>query len=131
MTNYVQKHDRLMRHLGMTIEVATPEHSRVTMPIAEHNRNGMGVAHGGAIFALADVAFGCAANAGRRCGVVSLNSTIEFLRPGTVSPLVAEAHVVRAGKRILNYDVQVRDSSGALVARCVCSGFQTDIPLPD
>ena len=56
MNNYVAKHDKLMRHLGMTIEEASREYARVTMPIEEHNKNGMGLAHGGAIFALADVA---------------------------------------------------------------------------
>ena len=86
---------------------------------------------GGAIFALADVAFGSAANAGKTCGVVSLNSSIEFLRPGKVSPLTAEAFVVRDGKHILSYDVKVHDGSGALVARCMCAGFQTEIPLPE
>lgn len=131
MINYVAKHDKLMRYLDMTIETATPEYSRVVMPITENHRNGMGVAHGGAIFALADVAFGSAANADKAEGVVSLSTTIDFLSPGKVSPLTAEAFVVRSGRRILNYDVRVRDGSGALVARCVCSGFQTALPLPD
>ena len=67
----------------------------------------MGFAHGGAIFALADVAFGAAANAGRETGVVSLTSSIEFLRPGKVGPLAAEARVVREGNHILSYDVCV------------------------
>ncbi|MBQ9453084.1 MAG: PaaI family thioesterase [Desulfovibrio sp.] len=131
MTNYVAKHDKLMRYLEMTIETATPEYSKVTMPITENHKNGMGVAHGGAIFALVDVAFGSAANAAKTSGVVSLHSSIEFLRPGTVSPLTAEAFVVRDGKHILNYDVKVHDGSGVLVARSMCAGFQTDIPLPD
>ncbi|MBQ9407107.1 MAG: PaaI family thioesterase [Desulfovibrio sp.] len=131
MSNYVQKHDKLMRYLDMTIEVATPEYSRVTMPITENHKNGMGVAHGGSIFALLDVAFGCAANSGKESAVVSLHTSVDFLRPGTVSPLMAEARVVRDGKHILNYDVQVFDGSGVLVARSACSGFQTDVPLPD
>lgn len=129
--NYVQKHDKLMRHLGMTIETATPTYSKVTMPLADCVKNGMGLAHGGAIFALVDVAFGTAANAEKSCCVVSLHTSIDFLQPGTVSPLTAEAFRVRDGKHILNYDVQVHDGSGTLVARSLCSGFQTDVPLPD
>ena len=73
----------------MCIEEASREYARVTMPITENHKNGMGVAHGGAIFSLADVAFGCAANAGNEHGVVSLSTTIEYLRPGMVSPLKA------------------------------------------
>lgn len=130
MDNYVARHDRLVRHLQMEVQVATPEFSRVVMPITEHHKNGMGVAHGGAIFALADVAFGAAANAGRTTGVVSLTSSIEFLSPGRVSPLVGEASVVRAGHHVLSYDVRIFDGAGALVARAVSTGFITDTPLP-
>ena len=82
MENYVAKHDKLMRHLQMTIESAGRDYAKVSMPLTENHKNGMGVAHGGAIFSLADVAFGAAANAGRETGVVSLSTTIEFLRPG-------------------------------------------------
>lgn len=129
--NYVAKHDKLVRHLGMTIESVSPESARVSMPLDESVRNGMGVAHGGSIFALADVAFGAAANAGRTCGVVSLTSSIEFLRPGKTGPLVAESRRIRAGQHVQNYEVLVYDGSGALIARVMASGFQTDLPLPD
>lgn len=130
MENYVAKHDKLVRHLQMNIESASKGYAKVTMPITENHKNGMGMAHGGAIFSLADVAFGTAANAGSETGVVSLSTTIEFLRPGKVSPLTAEARVVRAGQHILTYDVEVFDGSGALVAKCMSSGFLTDVPLP-
>lgn len=63
MENYVAKHDKLMRHLQMTIESASRDYAKVSMPLTENHKNGMGVAHGGAIFSLADVAFGAAANA--------------------------------------------------------------------
>ena len=128
--NYVAKHDKLLRHLNMTIEKVSPESARVSMPLSDSVKNGMGVAHGGSIFALADVAFGAAANAERDCGVVSLTSSIEFLRPGKTGPLVAESRIVRAGQHIQNYEVLVYDGSGALIARVMASGFQTDIPLP-
>ena len=65
MENYVAKHDKLMRHLQMSIESASRGYAKVSMPLTENHKNGMGVAHGGAIFALADVAFGAAAVVGR------------------------------------------------------------------
>ena len=130
MENYVAKHDKLMRHLQMSIESASRGYAKVSMPLTENHKNGMGVAHGGAIFALADVAFGCAANAGNDHGVVSLSTTIEYLRPGMVSPLKAEARLVRNGAHVLTYDVNVYDGSGAHVAKCLATGFQTNVPLP-
>ena len=131
MKNYVKKHDKLLRYLQMNIETATLEHARVSMPLTENHRNGMGYAHGGAIFALADVAFGAAANADKDCGVVSLYATIEYLRPGRVGPLVAESHVVRNGQHIQSYTVEIFDGEGVLIARSVAAGYQTDIKLPD
>lgn len=131
MRNYVEKHDKLVRYLQMTIETATPDFARVTMPLTENHKNGMGMAHGGAIFSLADVAFGAAANAGKDMGVVSLSTTIEFLRPGKTGPLAAESYVVRKGQRIQSYTVKVFDGEGELIAQCMASGYQTDVPLPE
>ena len=129
--NYVVKHDKLARHLGMKVEIATPEFARVSMPIEEHHRNGMGAVHGGAIFALADVAFGSAANSGRSVGVVSLWATMEFLRAAMKGPLVGEAQAVRVGGHIASYDVKIFDGDGILVARSACAGYVTDVPLPE
>ena len=128
--NYITKHDKLLRLMQMKIEEATPEYARVTMPLLEQHKNGMGVAHGGAIFALADVAFGAASNADRDCGVVNMMSSIEYLRPGRVGPLMAEARAVRIGGHIANYDVQIFDGEGAIIARAIVSGYLTDVPLP-
>lgn len=129
--NYVAKHDKLVRLLNIKIEEVTPEYSRVSMPLADNIKNGMGVAHGGAIFALADVAFGSAANAERKNGVVSAVSSIEFLRPGGEGPLMAEARAVRLGGHMVSYDVRIFDASQKLIARAMCTGFVTDQPLPD
>lgn len=129
--NYVAKHDKLVRFLGMKVESASPECARVSMPVLDHHRNGMGAVHGGALFALADAAFGAAANSDRKTGVVSLTSSIEFLRAALKGPLLAEARAVRIGGHIASYDVRVFDGEGILVAQCMCAGYATDIPLPE
>lgn len=117
--------------MQMTVESVSPEGARVSMPLSDNVKNGMGVAHGGTIFALADVAFGAAANAERKSAVVSLNSSIDFLRPGLKGPLMAESKRIRNGKHVISYEVQVYDGEGNLIARLMATGFQTDIPLPD
>lgn len=129
--HFIAKHDKILRLMNMKIEEATPEYARVVMPLLDQHKNGMGVAHGGAIFALADVTFGAASNAGRECGVVNMMSSIQYLRPGRVGPLKAEARAVRIGGHIANYDVQVFDGEGALIAQAIVSGYLTDVPLPD
>ena len=42
MENYVAKHDKLMRHLQMTIESASRDYAKVSMPLTENHKNGMG-----------------------------------------------------------------------------------------
>lgn len=129
--NYLAKHDKLVRLFQMKIECATPEYARVTMPLMENHKNGLGAAHGGAIFSLADVAFGAASNADRKFGVVNMCSSIEYLRPGLKGPLMAEAKAVRLGDHIVSYDVFIFDGDGDLIARSMTSGYSTNVPLPD
>ena len=130
MDNFVAKHDKLMRLLNITIEEAREDYSRVSMPLTSDNIHGMGMAHGGANFSLADIDFGSAANAGKHHCVVSLTSHIEFLRPGSAGPLVAEARLVRGGQHIMNYEVDVFDANEVLIAKCLATGFRTTLPHP-
>lgn len=129
--NFIARHDHMVRTLGMKVEVATPEYAKVSMPLEEKHKNGMEAAHGGAIFALADVAFGAASNADRKYGVVNINSSIEYLLPGKVGPLVAEARALRLGGHIVSYLVQIFDGTGAMIAHATVTGYVTDQKLPD
>ena len=130
MENVVIKNDKLMRLLNITIEEAREDYARATMPLTNDNLNGMGVAHGGAIFSLADIAFGSAATAGKHHCVVSLTSHMDFLRPGSVGPLVAEARLVRGGQHVMNYEVDIFDANEVLIAKCLSTGFRTSLPHP-
>ena len=122
----ILNHDQVYRIFGMTIEEATPEHSRVVMPSGPNVTNGMGMAHGGAVYSLADIAFGAAANCGEATGTVTMSSSVQFLSPGKNWPLTAEAFLIRGGKHVVTYSVSVRDAAGALVANATFQGFRTD-----
>ena len=126
--NFVIRNDKLMRHLNITVEEAREDYARATMPLTSDNINGMGMAHGGALFSLADIAFGSAANAGNHHCVVSLTAHMEFLRPGAAGPLVAEARLVRGGQHIMNYEVDIFDARDVLIAKCLSTGFRTSLP---
>jgi len=79
------------RLLGMQITAAYDGYARVVMD-CNGKKNPYNVAHGGAIFALADQAFGIAANcAGINRVAVSIH--IQYIAPAT-GPLVAVAHRV-------------------------------------
>lgn len=94
------------RLLGMEILEASEGYSRVTMNCAGKMNPG-GVAHGGAIFALADHAFGIAANC---CGThrVAVSVSIQYLAPAK-GILVAVAHRVSDNGSCDTYRVMVHE----------------------
>ena len=47
-----------------------------------------------------------------------------------ISALPGRESMVRNGAHVLTYDVNVYDGSGAHVAKCLATGFQTNVPLP-
>jgi acyl-CoA thioesterase len=97
-------HSEFAQLLGMKITDAYDGYARVLMDCTGKN-NPRGVAHGGAIFALADQAFGIAANCGTAiCVAVSIH--IQYISPATGS-LVAVANRVADNGRYSTYRVMV------------------------
>ena len=92
------------RLLGMEILEAAEGYSRVTMD-CEGKLNPGGVAHGGAVFALADQAFGIAANC---CGIhrVAVSVSIQYIAPAQ-GTLVAVARRVADNGNCDTYRVMV------------------------
>jgi acyl-CoA thioesterase len=92
------------RLLGMEITEAYDGYARVTMDGPGKN-NPRGVVHGGAVFALADQAFGIAANCGEDVRV-AVSIHIQYISPATGS-LVAVAHRVADNGRDSIFRVMV------------------------
>lgn len=70
-------------------------------------------------FALADVATYALILAARQDpAAVTVDMTINFLRPAMVLPLVAEATALRSGRRLFTAEVRIREeTSGKLVSQ--------------
>ncbi|HSA37308.1 MAG TPA: hotdog fold thioesterase [Methanoregula sp.] len=94
------------RLLGMEILEASDGFSRVTMDCAGKMNPG-GVAHGGAIFSLADQAFGIAANC---CGThrVAVSVSIQYIAPAR-GKLVAVARRVADNGSCDTYRIMVHE----------------------
>jgi acyl-CoA thioesterase len=93
------------RLLGMEITEAYDGYARVIMNCKGKN-NPRGVAHGGAVFALADQAFGIAANCGGGPPRVAVSIHIQYLAPATGS-LVAIARRVEDNGTYSTFQVMV------------------------
>lgn len=126
---HFRRHDPFSGHLGIEILEVGEGYAVAEMPLDARHRNGMGNAHGGAVFALADMAFAAVSNAG---GLYCVNAqtSIAYLNPGRIGPLRGEARQLRAGRHLSAYEVRVTDADGTLVAAATVTGCETGVPLP-
>ena len=114
--------DHASRGLGMVLDKVGPGLAVMTMTVTERMVNGLGICHGGFIFALADSTMAFASNSRNQRNVAS-NCQIVFLAPARIGmTLRAEACEQHAAERTSIYDVTVRSPEGATIAefRGVC-----------
>ncbi len=107
--------DRFAAHAGITLEHVEPGYARARLRVRPEHLNGVGIVQGGAIFTLADVAFGAAATSSGSVAV-AIDVSISFLKAVTGGELLAEAREEAATARIGTSLVRVTDEAGALVA---------------
>jgi uncharacterized protein (TIGR00369 family) len=109
------------RTLGIAVEDVTPGRVRLRMDVDERHLNGDGIVHGGVLPALADAAMGSAARTvhGERAQMLTAESNIRYLRAidGDGGAIVAQARIVKSGRRVTFVEVDVADASGEIVAR--------------
>ncbi len=103
--------------------------ARTALKVEERHLNSVGIAQGGAIFTLADLAFAMACNSSGQVAV-AINTTLSFLRPTPGGSLVAEATEVSRSRRISTCTVRVLDESERLVALFQGTAYIKDEPFP-
>ena len=75
-----------------------------------------GTAHGGAIYTCCDACAGGSMAMLLEKRPVTVSSSIHFLRPATEGPVTVEAKLVRNGKQLVFYDLDITDGNGELIA---------------
>ena len=119
----------LSQSLGMKIIDAGPKYSVVEMVLEDRHLNGFSIAHGGAIFALADTAFAHACNSDNVV-TVAQQCQINFLQPGRAGDLLtatakSRTHSGRTGI----YDVTITGSDGGVIAEFRGMSFKLRDPV--
>ena len=84
--------------------------------ITETSLNNLNMAHGGYLFGLADTAGGIAAMTGGR-GVVTINSSISYVKPARGSKLTAIAELLQKGNTIATFEIEIFDDENDLVSK--------------
>ncbi|MBO4794131.1 MAG: PaaI family thioesterase [Deltaproteobacteria bacterium] len=121
----INRDDRMAQHLGIRVVEASKGYAKATVDLAPNVLNGVGLAHGGLIYTLADIAFAAASNTLPDSVVLNAQTCISYLRPGKVGPLTAEARAVREGRLLVTFHVDVHDSEGSLLATATITGCRT------
>ena len=109
------KNDKFAEHVGIELLEVYEGRAKAKMEIKEHHLNGINIAHGGAIFSLADLAFAVASNSHRTIAV-SINVSISYLKAFASGTLIAEAKEVSLNPKLATYEVRVTDENNDLIA---------------
>ena len=110
------------RMLGAKIIEAKNDYAKCMFEINENHKNAKHVVMGGAIFTLADFTFAVAANQHEEYYTVSTTSNISFIRPAAGKYLTAEAKLLKDGKMVCFYEIDVYDDKNTLIAKVDITG---------
>lgn len=121
--------DSASHALGIEIDIPAAGSATAQMTIRDDMVNGLGVCHGGLIFALGDTAFAFACNAYNKQSFAA-SCHIDFMRPAKLGDiLLATATEDYRGRRSGYYTVTIRNQDDALVALFRGRSGCNDVPL--
>lgn len=115
LKRFFNNRDRLCKCLGIEVTEIGHGTASTRMVIEDKHMNGADVVQGGAIFTLADLAFGAACNSHGNLAL-GVNMTIAFTKPGVSGGLTAHARETAAAGPLSTYVVEVKDDSGETIA---------------
>ncbi len=109
------------RLLGLRAEGGTQAgHSKLRLDSRPELENSRGDIHGGVVASLLDAALGVAVRSVYKDGegATTVSLTVNYIEPGR-GTLIANGHVVRAGRTLASAEASVADLSGRVVAHAV------------
>jgi len=124
IVDLIRKKDTFAHHLSIKIIEAAGGRSHVTMPLNERTANALGNVHGGAIFAIADVAFAAASNSE---GILSvaIEANMHYMAPLTSEGrLDAKAEKIKETRRLGFYRIEIFPPDGDFIAVCQAVAYR-------
>ena len=111
----LNENDRFAKHNNIKLTEVGEGYAVAEMEVNNNHLNAADMVQGGAIFTLADLAFGAASNS---YGVLNLNinSSISFVKSVKSGKLTAYAKEISKNKKISVYQIEVKNQKGELIA---------------
>ncbi|MBP8640868.1 MAG: PaaI family thioesterase [Oscillospiraceae bacterium] len=124
MIEYMNTVEDFNLHNGIKLLALADNYASCKVELTPEVMNSQGIAHGGIVFAILDVAAGyAAAFVDRR--LVTQAANISFLRPAVGEHLVAKAEPIKVGKTISVVEAKAFDDQDRLVAYATFTVFYT------
>ena len=107
--------------LGMEVVDVKKGWASTKIPFSSKLANANGLAHGGAIFSVADTAVGIAlvGLVNKEDMITTMEMKINYIKSVGDGEIIAEARIIHKGSTTAIGDVEVRDSRGNLVAKAL------------
>lgn len=93
-----------------------PDYSVVESELRPESMNPLGMAHGGFVYSMCDVAAGVVISQ-RAKHFVTLSGNLYFMRPSKGKKLRCEGKVIKSGRTVNIVDTSVFDDNGTLTAK--------------
>lgn len=118
--------DQYARGLGVEVDDWGGGWARVSYTVPQEHANFMGGLHGGAVFSVADAAFGPACNSWGRISVAITMEAHFIAAPLWEERLVAESTEQSRTRRTTSHIIKVSGEGGRLVASVHAMAFRSD-----
>jgi acyl-CoA thioesterase len=123
------ENDRFAAASGMRLLELRPGYAKTCLPVEQRHLNNVGTVQGGAIFTLADFAFGTASKTSGKV-TVAVNTSLSFLKATRGGTLYAEAIEVARSRKLSVCTVEVTNDAGDLVALFEGTAYIKEAPFP-
>ena len=123
------ENDRFATSNGMRLVELRPGFAKTSLQVEDRHLNSIGTVHGGAIFTLADFAFGAAVKTGGKVAP-AISTNLSFLKATRSGTLYAEATEISRSRKLSVCTVRVTNDAGELVALFQGTAYIKDEPFP-
>ena len=111
------------KQTGIKLDAAGKNYAKCSIELGNEHRNAYGGVMGGVMFTLADFTFAVSSNF-KQGHTVSVTSQINFTGMAKGKKLIAESRLIKDGRTICLYAIDITDELGTKVAFVTFSGMK-------
>lgn len=121
--NFFHNDKYAVQQTGIEIVAVDDNYSKCSLKIRDYHLNAANALMGGVPYTLADFSFAIATNTPEH-HVVTTNSSITYLGVPKGDTLFSECNLVKDGRTMCTYEINITDNLGTKVAVVITSGFK-------